>query len=259
MARQAPDHRFHHHNAVLQPSVQGCGTASQNRPEEGRHQGPLEHPRQRVRTVRHPLHLRRHQRQLHAEAVELHEGGHTCLRPRLHRLRQVRGTDTERSRLCHQDEEEPRVRHPFRHDVPKRGGADGAQDTTCGVPQAGQGRGRHRPSRPHRHLCGYQERQGKAGLAADQRHGNGGGRHRGDIPQKVGNRASVQAAQAELPAEILLRRECQRHQDTGMGHAYRQPATFGHTKACQKVVELLGAGNNVQDYAHVLCQLLHLP
>ena len=69
----------------------------------------------------------------------------------------------------------------------------------------------------------------------------------------------LQAAQAELPAEVLLRRERQRHQDTDLGDAHRQPAAIGHPEAHQKVVELLGAGDNVQDLAHVLCQLLHLP
>jgi hypothetical protein len=63
--------------------------------------------------------------------------------------------------------------------------------------------------------------------------------------KEVGDRAFVQAAQAELPVEILLRRECQRHQDTDMGDTYRQPAAIGHTETHQKVVELLGPGDNV--------------
>ena len=74
----------------------------------------------------------------------------------------------------------------------------------------------------------------------------------------MGDRAAVQAVEAELPPAILLRRERQRHQDTDMGHVDSQPATHGHTEAYQAHVELFGAGHHVQDHAHVLRQLLHL-
>ena len=60
-----------------------------------------------------------------------------------------------------------------------------------------------------------------------------------------------------FPPALLLRRECQCHQDTDMG--YSQPLAHGHTKACQKDVELLRAGNNGEDHAYVLREPLHVP
>lgn len=42
-------------------------------------------------------------------------------------------------------------------------------------------------------------------------------------------------------------------------NTHRQPAPTGHTEAHQKAVELLRTCHDVQDYAHVLHQLLHLP
>ena len=73
----------------------------------------------------------------------------------------------------------------------------------------------------------------------------------------MGNRAPVQAAEAELPPEVFLWRKRQRHKDTGMGDAYRKPAADGTAEAHQTHVELLRTGHNGQDHAHVLRQLLH--
>ena len=68
-----------------------------------------EHTRQRGRTFRHQVHLRRHQRQLHAQAFQLCRGRPTGHGQGIHRLRKVRGADQTRGYICHQDEEEPRL------------------------------------------------------------------------------------------------------------------------------------------------------
>ena len=54
-----------------------------------------------------------------------------------------------------------------------------------------------------------------------------------DLPPTMGDRAALQATQAELPAEVLLRGERQCHQDTGLGDAHRQPADHGHAEEDQ--------------------------
>ncbi len=97
-----------------------------------------------------------------------------------------------------------------------------------------------------------QQEQTQAGLAADQRHGNGGWTDNRDIPQEVADRASVQAAEAKLPAALFLRRERQRHQDTDLGHAYCQPAADGHSEAHQAPMELLRTGDHGAHHARVL-------
>ena len=74
----------------------------------------------------------------------------------------------------------------------------------------------------------------------------------------MGNRTPVQAAQAELPAQVLLRRECQCHQDTNLGDAHRKPAAHGHAEAYKAQLELLQSGHYVPHYAHVLRQLLYI-
>lgn len=51
------------------------------------------------------------------------------------------------------------------------------------------------------------------------------------IPQKIGDRSAPQVVEAELPANIFLRGERQRHQDTGSGHTDRKSAHDGHSKA----------------------------
>jgi len=78
---------------------QGCGTPSEDREEERMHQGALQHPCQRWSALGHPVYIGRHQRQFHAAAVKLFPGRHTCHRQGLHRLCQVRRTDTARSIL----------------------------------------------------------------------------------------------------------------------------------------------------------------
>ena len=44
-----------------------------------------------------------------------------------------------------------------------------------------------------------------------------------------------------------------------MGDTHCQSVASGHTETHQKVVELLGPGDDVQDHADVLCQLRHFP
>ena len=46
------------------------------------------------------------------------------------------------------------------------------------------------------------------------------GENRSHLPPQVADRVSFQADKAEFPATLFLRRECQRHQDTNMGHAH---------------------------------------
>ena len=73
----------------------------------------------------------------------------------------------------------------------------------------------------------------------------------------MGDRATLQATQTEFPIEILLwgKRKC--HQDTDMGHTHRQSADYGYPEKDQTQVEFLRVGHHVQDYAHVLRELLH--
>ena len=53
------------------------------------------------------------------------------------------------------------------------------------------------------------------------------------------------------------KRKC--HQDTGLGHTYREPASDGHAEANQAQMELLRTGHHGQNHADVLRQSLHLP
>ena len=71
MAQTPANHRLHHDNAVLQSHIQGRGAASEVGEEERRAESPHEHPCQRGSPVRHPFHLRRDQRRLHAQALQL--------------------------------------------------------------------------------------------------------------------------------------------------------------------------------------------
>ena len=43
-----------------------------------------------------------------------------------------------------------------------------------------------------------------------------------------------------------------------MDNAHSESAAYGYTETYQKNMELFGIGNNVQNYAHVLCQLLYV-
>ena len=91
-----------------------------------------------------------------------------------------------------------------------------------------------------------------------QRHGHESGGHRGDLPQAQGNRAAFLTTQAELPAEVLLRWERKRHQDTDLGDTHRQPPAHGHAEAYQAQLEFLQPGKHVPHHAHVLRQLLYI-
>lgn len=71
----------------------------------------------------------------------------------------------------------------------------------------------------------------------------------------MGDRTAVQAGEAELPLEILLRRKRQRHQDTDLGDAYRQPSVDGYAERIDAEMELLGACDNGKNHTHVLCGL----
>ena len=63
---------------------------------------------------------------------------------------------------------------------------------------------------------------------------------------------TVIKAEAELSGQIFPWRECQRHQDTGMGDAHRQSTHYAVAKMCQSLMELLRACHHRQDYAYVL-------
>ena len=56
----------------------------------------------------------------------------------------------------------------------------------------------------------------------------------------------------EFSPALLLRRECQRHQDTDMGDAHRQPAAHAATERGDTCLELFRPRHHRQDYAHVL-------
>ena len=66
------------------------------------------------------------------------------------------------------------------------------------------------------------------------------------------HRVALQADKAELPAQILLRRECQRHQDTGVGNTHRQYAHYAATKGRQPPMEFLRPCHHRQNHADVL-------
>ncbi len=68
----------------------------------------------------------------------------------------------------------------------------------------------------------------------------------------MSHRVAIQADKAEFSTQILLRRECQRHQDTDMGDSNRQSAHYTVTEGSQTLMELLRACNNRQNNADVL-------
>jgi len=79
------------------------------------------------------------------------------------------------------------------------------------------------------------------------------------IQETMADRVALQAAQAELPPEILLWRVCQRHQNPNMGHSDCEPAAVTAPKCPGKTLEFLGAGDNGEDchdgvpqYGHIL-------
>lgn len=70
------------------------------------------------------------------------------------------------------------------------------------------------------------------------------------------NRAAVKAYEIELSSEILLWRECKRHQDPDLGHTHCKSTAYGDAEGTKTPVELLWAGDNGQNYTDVLCRLL---
>ena len=89
-------------------------------------------------------------------------------------------------------------------------------------------------------------------LLVDQRLRHAVGGHNRHLQAALGDRAAVQANQAELPAALLLWRKCQRHQDTDMGDAHRQSAADHHATIPQQAVELLQSCHHGAYHAHVL-------
>jgi transposase DDE domain len=87
------------------------------------------------------------------------------------------------------------------------------------------------------------------GRAADQQLRFLGGGYRRDIPPPVGHRVALQAAQAEFPAPFLLRGQRQRHPDTDLGGADRQPAHHRALQAHQAALRLLAGGDHGAPYA----------
>ena len=69
----------------------------------------------------------------------------------------------------------------------------------------------------------------------------------------MGDRAAFQADEAELPAEILLWRKRQRHQDPDMGDVDSKPAADGDVERSYAEMELLRSGHNGTDNSDVLC------
>ena len=72
----------------------------------------------------------------------------------------------------------------------------------------------------------------------------------------MGNRTPFQTDKTELPSEILLRRECQRHQDTDLGYFDCQSVAYGKEVAPERQRELLGRGNYAEDKPDVLPRFL---
>lgn len=72
----------------------------------------------------------------------------------------------------------------------------------------------------------------------------------------LGDRIALQADQAELPAQILLRGKCERHQDTNLGDAHRKPPADAYEERTDTFMELFGTGDNGTDCTDVLCGLL---
>ena len=70
-------------------------------------------------------------------------------------------------------------------------------------------------------IRGYQEgKVVEVGIVAYERLRDAHGENRSHLPPQVADRVSFQADKAEFSATLFLRRECQRHQDTNMGHAH---------------------------------------
>ena len=109
MDEETPDHRLHDHHPLLQPDFQGCRKASQDWEEEGWDQGAYGHPCQRGSALRHKVHIRSHQRLLHAQAGDPEQGRHHGDGPRIHRLREVRTAFRTGRGLRYEDEEVAQV------------------------------------------------------------------------------------------------------------------------------------------------------
>lgn len=223
MARQAANHRLHDNKPLLGPSVQRRGAPSEDGKEEGRAEGAHQHPCQRGGAVRREIHLRGHERQHHAQALQLRGRGHPRHRQGVYRLCEVCGADTAWRHLRHQDEEEPRLRYRERRDDDGARRPYGVPDTACGLHKEGQRRRDRRAPCTHHHIRGHQEVPCAPHPPPHQRHGHGCGGNCGHLPPEVGDRAALQAAEAELPAEILLRGERQRHKDPDMGDPDGEP------------------------------------
>ena len=93
--KRRPEHIFEENYRQLYgrySDFQGCRKASQDWEEEGRDQGAYGHPCQRGSAIRHKVHVRSHQRLLHAQTGDSKQGGYNGDGPRIHRLREVRAT-----------------------------------------------------------------------------------------------------------------------------------------------------------------------
>ena len=69
------------------------------------------------------------------------------------------------------------------------------------------------------------------------------------------NQGAFQADETELPAEILLWRKRQRHQDPDMGDSDCKPAADGDAERPYSAMELFGVGHNGTDHPDVLRRL----
>lgn len=156
----------------------------------------------------HPLHR---DRRLHAQAGKLLQWRHRGNGQGLCRLLQIRAAHVGRRHIRDQDEEKPEVRDRGRRDVHAARRAHGLPCAVRRVEEVPQGRPGGGTPREGHHVRGREKEQGKARLAIYQRHGYGPGGHCRHLPQEMGHRATLQAIEAKLPLEVLLRRERQCH------------------------------------------------
>lgn len=202
-------------------------------------------------TLLRRLHLGGHARHQDAQGTALPRRLLSGHRPRLHRLLGAGAADAREGVLCHQDEEKPRLRDTFKHHSCDTRRESGDESQHRALPQRGGDAYRQDDRvldsrRPSRH-------------ASDQQLRHAGVGHRGGLRPSLADRTAFQTAEAELPPEVLLRRERQRHRVADMGHTDSQPAADGGAEEGETQMGLLQPRHRRAPDADVLCGHLRLP
>ena len=205
---------LHDHIAVLE-RPEGSRTKPENRQEERRYQVAYDHEGADGRPRVHQAYGGEGPRSCNARHGETAQGLVHRLRQGLYRLQGVREVHQAPHYVRHQDEEEPdlqsprkmlregcvRCQGPSRRHHRVQETAEEREGTSSQV-EAGRVRGSAYP---------------QALAAAYEQHGTERLRSRRDLQAQMADRVALQAAEAELPPALLLRRKRQRDRDANLG------------------------------------------